>query len=99
MTARVPRTARTLTCLALGCLGAVSLVGCTTAASQADYAQAERVRADLTPELDTLYQRPDDISNTLTIMADENGRMFWEDLGRVMYTNRPSRLTPEPVPW
>lgn len=85
--------------LSLGCLAAAALAGCTTATSQADYAQAERIRADLTPELDTLSQRPDDISNTLTIMADENGRMIWSDLGRAFYTDRPSRLTPDPVPW
>lgn len=96
MTARVPRT---ILCLALGCLGAASLVGCTTASSSANHAQAESLRADLTPELDTLYQRPDDMSNAMTIMADENGRMFWQDMGRVFYTDRPSRLTREPVPW
>ncbi|MCC7387964.1 MAG: hypothetical protein IT431_04260 [Phycisphaerales bacterium] len=95
MTARVPRTI----ILALGCLGVASLVGCNTASSQADHAQAERIRADLTPELDTLHQRPDDMSNAMTIMADENGRMFWQDMGRVFYTDRPSRLTREPVPW
>jgi hypothetical protein len=95
MTTRVPR----IVCLALGCAAAATLVGCTTAGSRADYAQAERIRADLTPELDTLYQRPDDMSNAMTIMADENGRMFWQDLGRVFYTDRPSRLTREPVPW
>lgn len=56
------------------------------------------IKSDLTPELDTLYQRPDDVENALTLMDDENWRMFHQDLGRVFYTNRPSRLTPEPVP-
>lgn len=88
-----------LTILALGSAAAAGLTGCSTAASQADHQQAERIRADLTPELDTLYQRPDDMSNAFTIMLDENGRMWWQDLGRALYTNRPSRLTPEPVPW
>lgn len=95
MSTRVSRTVR----LALGCAAAATLVGCTTASSPADYAQAERIRSNLTPELDTLYQRPDDMSNAMTIMADENGRMFWQDLGRVFYVDRPSRLTREPVPW
>jgi hypothetical protein len=31
-------------------------------------------------------------------MHNENWRMFWEDWGRVMYTDRASRLTPEPLP-
>lgn len=95
MNTRIPR----LICLALGTAAATTLVGCTTLTSEADYAQAERIRANLTPELDTLYQRPDDMTNAMTIMADENGRMFWQDLGRVFYTDRPSRLTREPVPW
>ncbi len=83
----------------VGVVAAAALAGCTTATSQADHNQAEQIRADLTPELDTLYQRPDDVYNSLTIMADENGRMFWQDLGRAFYTDRPSRLTREPVPW
>ncbi|QKK07033.1 MAG: hypothetical protein HND58_01885 [Planctomycetota bacterium] len=95
MTTRVRR----ITILALGTLAAAAVTGCSTASSNADYAQAERIRADLTPELDTLYQRPDDMSNAFTVMLDENGRMIWQDLGRVLYTDRPSRLTREPVPW
>jgi len=80
-------------------MAAATLAGCTTAGSSADHAQAERIRANLTPELDTLYQRPDDMNNAMTVMADENGRMFWQDLGRAFYWDRPSRLTREPVPW
>ena len=90
---------RRLTILTLGTIAAAAVTGCSTASSPADFAQAERIRQNLTPELDTLYQRPDDMSNAFTIMLDENGRMFWQDLGRVLYTDRPSRLTREPVPW
>ncbi len=61
-------------------------------------AQLDAVRADPTPELDSLYQRPVEIDNKLTLMADENWRMFWQDLGRATYVDRPSRLTPETVP-
>jgi len=86
-------------CVAGGLLvSGVILAGCS-ASQRSDYAQTEKIRTNLTPNLDTLHQRPDDIENALTIMADENGRMFWEDLGRVFYTDRPSRLTREPVPW
>lgn len=70
------------------------LVGC-----ESDSAQRERlVRNNLTPELDTLHERPSDIDNAITITFDENGRMFNEDLGRFFLLNRPSRLTPEPMP-
>ncbi len=57
------------------------------------------IRMELTPELDTLYQRPVDVSNSLAIMHDTNWRMLNQDLGRVFYTDRPSRLTREPIPW
>ncbi len=73
-------------------LAAAGLIGgCTTT-------REEDIHADLTPELDTLHERPADMDNSWTLMMDENGRMFMQDLGRAFYTNRPSRLTPEPVP-
>lgn len=56
------------------------------------------VTADPTPELETLYQRPVDSQNAQTVTNNENLRMFWQDLGRALYTDRPSRLTREPVP-
>ncbi len=56
------------------------------------------IKSNLTPELDTLWQRPTDVDNDLVLMDDENWRMFREDLGRAFYTDRPSRLSPEPNP-
>lgn len=56
------------------------------------------IRNSPTPELETLHQRSVDISNAWTIMDDENWRMFTQDLGRFWYTDRPSRLTREPIP-
>ena len=70
---------------------AALLGGCTTS-------RLDEIRADLTPELETLHERQDDMDNSGALMADENGRMFMQDLGRAFYTNRPSRLTPEPMP-
>lgn len=80
-------------CLFVSAAAALAgLVGCS---SESQY---DAIRADLTPELETLHERQSDMDNSWTIMMDENGRMFVEDLGRVFYTNRPSRLTPEPMP-
>jgi hypothetical protein len=56
------------------------------------------IRHNLTPELMTLQDRPVDVENTWAIMCNENWRMFWSDLQRASYTDRPSRLTPEPLP-
>lgn len=70
------------------------LGGCETSGTRRD----QMIRRNLTPELDTLHQREVDIDNALTITFDENGRMFTQDLGRAFLLNRPSRLTPEPIP-
>jgi hypothetical protein len=56
------------------------------------------IRADVTPELETLSERQVDMDNNWALMLDENGRMFVEDLGRAFYVDRPSHLTREPVP-
>ncbi len=74
--------------LGFGCAAGVSYGGREHAA----------VRANPTPELYTLYQRSIDVDNALTIMQNSNVRMYNQDFGRVFYTDRPSRLTPEPVP-
>lgn len=57
-----------------------------------------QLRSNATPELMTLYQRQVDVDNSLAVMSNENWRMFVQDMGRAWYTDRPSRLTPEPVP-
>lgn len=81
------RHAALLTTLA----GIALLSGCTESRYQ-------QVKDDATPNLDTLYQRPEDVDNALVVTFDENGRMFWQDLGRAFYVDRPSRLTREPIP-
>lgn len=68
---------------ALAALAGVSLTGC----------------ADITPELDTRSQRSADITNRIAITTDTNLRLFNEDLGRALLMDRPSRLTPSPVPY
>lgn len=73
---------------------ATALGGCVNG----DTAQARRIRRNPTPELETLYQREVDVANRLALTFDENLRMFKQDLGRAFYTDRPSRLSPEPVP-
>lgn len=72
---------------------AAALAGCASP-SRTDISA---IRSNPTPQEDTLYQNSDDIHNSLTIMADENFRMFTQDLGRAFYWDRPSRLTREPV--
>lgn len=82
---------RTLCLTAAAALSGLA-VGCSS------NSQYDQIRADLTPELETLHERQADMDNSWTIMMDENGRMFVQDLGRAFYVNRPSRLSPEPMP-
>ncbi len=53
--------------------------------------------SDVTPEMVTLSQTHTDVNVDLAMVDNQNNRMFEEDLGRVWYTNRPSRLSPIPV--
>ena len=73
---------------------ALSLAAAITGCTETRDAQ---IRADLTPELETLHERKVDQDNNGAITFDEDGRMFWEDMGRFWMTDRPSRLTKEPI--
>lgn len=86
------RTSR-LALVSLALAAACTLtVGCTSSKDK----RVAKIRQNLTPELVTLYERQDDLDNNLAIYFNEMDRMFWQDLGRAWYTDRPSRLTPEP---
>lgn len=76
-------------------LTAVALSGCQSA-DHTDVS-TDAILKNPSPELRTLTERPVDVSRNYHITADQNKRMFWEDLGRFWYTDRPSRLTPANV--
>jgi hypothetical protein len=79
----------------IGVFALVLLAGC---AGNKQEAKLSELRSNPSPELDTMYERRTDMDNALTVTADENWRMFNQDLGRFWLLDRPSRLTPEPVP-
>lgn len=83
---------------ALMCVAALALAAGLGACSSEEPSRYDAVKADLTPNMDTLYERPADIDNSVALTFDENGRMFIQDLGRAFYWDRPSRLTREPIP-
>jgi hypothetical protein len=56
----------------------------------------DEVRYDPSPNIDTMSQRSEDVDNAMTVSMDENGRMFWEDMGRLWMVDRPSRLSKGP---
>jgi len=54
---------------------------------------------NLTPELLSLTERQIDTEGQIALTFDTNGRLFWKDWGRALLINRPSRLTPDPMPY
>lgn len=74
--------------------GLAATSGCSSSKDK----RVSKLRNNPTPGMSTLYQRQDDVDNTLAVYFNEMDRMFWQDLGRAFYTDRPSRLTPEPQP-
>lgn len=78
--------------LALGL--AVSLGGCSSEPNR-----LAEFRDDPTPDLITMDQRGDDVSNRLHLIKDESRRMLVRDWLYFWYLDRPTRLRPAPSAW
>ncbi len=87
---------RPFAALTLASLGLMVLSGCQNPASP--WSRDGRIRANLTPELATLDQTPLDLLNQEALMINTNLRMAHDDLIKVFYLDRPSRLTQLPMP-
>ena len=72
--------------------GLLLLSGCRSGTTAAIY-------HDPTPALDTLSQTDFEVKNALVNTRETNFRMVWEDLGRMWMLDRPSRLSPKPIPY
>ena len=81
---RTTRIGKQLSIAALGAL-ATLLVGCAAA-------------TDPSVSLTALGRSDAEIAKTYTIATDENIRQIIDDLERTFYLDRPSRLTPAPIP-
>lgn len=76
----------------------VALAGGCAANNEVTYAgDVGAIRANPSPMMGDLHRSEHAIRNDLTVMSDENLRMMREDVGRTLYLDRPSRLTPAPV--
>lgn len=69
----------------------LALCGCRGNGDDVSYSA---ITADLTPELQTLHERPVDVDRSVAVTHNHNLRLFWADLGRVFLTDNPSRLSP-----
>jgi type IV pilus biogenesis protein CpaD/CtpE len=76
----------------LAALAASALVGC------AGGSNVGAIRSSPTPELMNVAETPDQIANKLALTRDYNLRMISEDAARVLMIDRPSRLSPAPIP-
>jgi len=85
------------TCKSLLCALALAALGLSMTACQAPIT-GERVRRDITPELESLTLTPEQRKNKLTRTLDTNLRHIWDDIDEFMLLDRPSRLTKWPVP-
>ncbi|MCK4873902.1 MAG: hypothetical protein KAS72_14370 [Phycisphaerales bacterium] len=92
----LPNRCCVVLCLLAGA-GACVLTGC--AQEREPLTRHEQVLADLTPELRTLHERDADVANQLAHTDNTNTRAFYWDVGRALYTDRPSRLHPGPRPY
>jgi len=79
-------------------LGCAAMLAACSGHKDYSYEAAKDIRDNATPDLDTLAQRPVDVDNAIAVTFDTNGRLFNEDLGRMFFFDRPSRLTPTPMP-
>jgi hypothetical protein len=85
---RIAAPAALVVCVALGA------TGCKQDPLATDF---DSIRSNLSPELQTLSERPEDVQRNIAVTFDQNGRSFWNDLGRAFYVDRPSIMTPYPI--
>ncbi len=86
---------RILAGLTLGALAAAVLVGCSSS-SPYDVSFGA-ISGNLTPELEGMTDRPIDNERNVAVANNQNWRMFSDDLGRALYIDHPSRLSPYPI--
>ena len=74
-------------------IAAATLLGGGTGCSNQPLSAA----GPLARNLQGMVNRPIDVNNSWAITESTNWRSISDDLGRVFYTDHPSRLTPYPV--
>ena len=84
------RTTRRLTVAAL-CVLPAALIGCKSAGTH-HAGDIESIRSDPTPALHSLAERSSDRWNHHARMRDQNIRALNNDIDRMFYIDRPSRL-------
>lgn len=76
----------------LSALALLGAVGCSSSNP------VHALRTNPTPEVRTLADTSDEVQNKLWLTQNMNVREFWEDAARTFYLDRPTRLSPYPIP-
>jgi hypothetical protein len=85
-------TARTVSSVLIA---AAVCTGCHRAS--VDDVSYPAIAHNLSPELMGTVERDVDVNRNINVTADVNSRMFYDDIGRAIYTDHPSRLSPLPI--
>ncbi|MHC5002267.1 MAG: hypothetical protein ACYTJ0_04015 [Planctomycetota bacterium] len=78
--------------LPIVCLAAMTLAGC---GSDSDVS-TDAILSDLSPEMRGMVETKERTNAHVHITSDFDSRMFTDDIGRALYTDQPSRLSPYP---
>ena len=79
--------------LILATLSTVVLTGC----HNSNDVSFNAITGNLTPELQTMSERPSDVHLNMAVSGNQDLRMLNEDLGRALLLDGPSKLSPYPV--
>ncbi len=80
--------------LIIGCVG-VSVLGAGLVS--AGCSRADQYRMDPTPRIMTRSETHQEVANSLTMTDDTNFRLMWNDIGRLMFLDKPmQQLDPGP---
>ena len=88
-----PTAVTVLSAAALSTGLALGLAGCANPQAT----DLKSITSNLTPELMTTAERPDDVSVNWAMNANQDLRSGWTDLGRFWLTDKPSSLSPYPI--
>jgi hypothetical protein len=86
----ITRAAFRSSCLIVAIGATAGMNGC----SNPNDVSFNAIKGDLTPHIMGLSERDVDIELNMAVIGNQNLRMFWGDLGRVWFFDRPSRLSP-----
>lgn len=89
---KITRTHRRFITIAALVASPLTLVGCSSSSGPHHAGDIDSIRWNPSPAMHTLAKRDSDRLNTHARTRDSNFRMFSDDIDRMFYMDRPSRL-------